>query len=560
MSSLQTNNLNATLGDFLFDCLKKEGITHIFGIPGDYNFTLLDTLENRNDITFINAKNELNAGYAADGYAREKGIAAMITTFGVGEMSACNAVAGAYSESVPIIHIVGSPKSGDQQSKKLMHHTLMDGDYDVFRKVYENITEYTAILTPENAAWEIPAAIKTAKKTKKPVYLSVSIDLVTKPIQKLSGQQNEPVKTNDESLKAAINHAGKLLENANNAAILTDRDTMRFGLQKQVKEFAEYAKLPVAQTMQGKGGFDETHPLYIGMYNGQFGSEAVKRIIEEADCLFIVGPVWSDVNTANFTAELNRENIIEIYPDSVKVGQAQYMNILASDMLLSLMELQYQDTEPATKPEFPYERTSFEREQLLKASTYYPLIENRLKENDIVVAETGTFSYGVSQIRLPKGASYIAQGGWQSIGYGIPAAFGACMASGNRRVLLFTGDGSLQLTVQEISSMLENDCKPIIFILNNKGYTIEKYLNVKTKNQDYNNIPEWKYKKLTEIFGEGALYKSAETNGELEDAISVAENADKLVIIEMIVKDPLDGPEYLVKMRSFLEEQEKQQA
>lgn len=154
MSSLQNFNQNATLGDFLFDCLKKEGITHIFGIPGDYNFTLLDTLENRNDMTFINAKNELNAGYAADGYAREKGISAMITTFGVGEMSACNAVAGAYSESVPIIHIVGSPKSGDQQSKKLMHHTLMDGDYDVFRKVYENITEYTAILTPENAAWE----------------------------------------------------------------------------------------------------------------------------------------------------------------------------------------------------------------------------------------------------------------------------------------------------------------------------------------------------------------------------------------------------------------------
>lgn len=135
-----THEENRTLGQYLFDCLKEEGIDEIFGVPGDYNFSLLDTLEKYEGIQFINGRNELNAGYAADGYARIKGMAALITTFGVGELSACNAVAGAYSESVPIIHIVGSPKSTEQQEKKLLHHTLMDGDYDVFRKVYENIT------------------------------------------------------------------------------------------------------------------------------------------------------------------------------------------------------------------------------------------------------------------------------------------------------------------------------------------------------------------------------------------------------------------------------------
>ncbi|MCQ6267603.1 thiamine pyrophosphate-binding protein [Fictibacillus sp. WQ 8-8] len=140
-------------------------------------------------------------------------------------------------------------------------------------------------------------------------------------------------------------------------------------------------------------------------------------------------------------------------------------------------------------------------------------------------------------------------------------AFGACMAAKDRRVLLFTGDGSLQLTVQEISSMLENGCKPIIFILNNNGYTIEKYLNVKVEieKQKYNEIPSWNYTKLAEAFGREAFTKQVRTNQELDDAITEAERlqGEKLCMIELVVEDPMDAPEYLQKMRAFLEKQEK---
>lgn len=148
--------------------------------------------------------------------------------------------------------------------------------------------------------------------------------------------------------------------------------------------------------------------------------------------------------------------------------------------------------------------------------------------------------------------TYITQGGWQSIGYATPSTFGACIAAPERRVLLFTGDGSLQLTAQEISSMLANDCKPIIFVLNNCGYTIEKYLNVKTENQLYNQIPNWEYTKLPEAFGESAFTAVVKTNKELDDAIKQAEGANKLCIIEMIINNPLDAPEYMVKMREYL--------
>ncbi|WP_285769517.1 thiamine pyrophosphate-binding protein [Peribacillus sp. SI8-4] len=551
---------NRTLGQYLYDCLKEEGITEIFGVPGDYNFSLLDTLEEYEGIEFINGRNELNAGYAADAYARVKGIAALITTFGVGEMSACNAVAGAYSENVPLIHIVGSPKSMMQKEKAMAHHTLMDGDFDVFRKVYEHITGYTVILTPENAATEIPTAIRIAKTKKKPVYMVVAIDLVSKPVLSHSEPLENEAETNQEALQSAVKHIKKMLEPVKKAAMLVDMKTLRYNLGESVQQLAERLNVPVASLMQGKSGFDESHPQYIGVYAGAFGSQEVTKTVEEAECIFAVGPVWSDTNTSKKTAKLDPLKIVEIQPDSLKVGAASYMNVRAEDFLHALMDIGFRQEESVTVSAFPYDSMAGDSVAPLKAFSYYPRIQRMLKEDDIVVTETGTFSYGMSQVRLPKGVTYIAQGGWQSIGYATPAAFGACIADKNRRVLLFTGDGSLQLTAQEISSMLENGCKPIIFVLNNDGYTIEKFLNVKVdiEKQTYNEIPAWNYTKLPEAFGREAFTARVETNSELDDAIKKAQdlNGEKLCLIELIVKDQMDGPEYMQKLRRYLEKQE----
>ncbi|MFJ7752590.1 alpha-keto acid decarboxylase family protein [Peribacillus muralis] len=551
---------NRTLGQYLYDCLREEGITEIFGVPGDYNFSLLDTLEDYEGIEFINGRNELNAGYAADAYARVKGISALITTFGVGEMSACNAIAGAYSENVPLIHIVGSPKSVMQKEKAIAHHTLMDGDFDVFRKVYEHITGYTVILTPENAAREIPAAIMLAKSKKKPVYMVVAIDLVTKPLIFHSEPLENEAKTNQETLQAAVEHIRKMLEPVKKAALLVDMKTLRYNLGGSVQQLAEQLNVPVASLMQGKSGFDESHPQYIGVYGGAFGRQEVTKIVEEADCLIAVGPVWSDTNTSKETAKLDPLKMVEIQPDSLKVGAASYMDVKAEDVLHALKDIGFKMEESVAAMAFPYDTMADDPSAPIEAASYYPRIQQMLKEDDIVVTETGTFSYGMSQVRLPKGVTYIAQGGWQSIGYATPAAFGACIADKNRRVLLFTGDGSLQLTAQEISSMLENGCKPIIFILNNDGYTIEKFLNVKVDidKQTYNEIPAWNYTKLPEAFGKDAFTARVETNRELDEAITNAQdlNGEKLCLIELIVKDPMDGPEYMQKMRQYLEKQE----
>ncbi|MFF2449735.1 alpha-keto acid decarboxylase family protein [Neobacillus sp. NPDC058068] len=559
-SGTQTGTPQKTVGQYLFDCLKLEGITEIFGVAGDYNFTLLDTLERYNGIRFISGRNELNSGYAADGYTRIKGISALITTFGVGELSACNAIAGANSEHVPIIHIVGAPPDKDQKEHKLMHHTLMDGNFDVFRKVYEHIAAYTAVLTPENAKIEIPNAIRISKEKKKPVYLVVADDLVTKPITAREEPMPPRPMSNLKTLQAAADHVRKLLERAHRPVILVDVKTMRFGLQTAVRQLADAMNVPVVTMMFGKGAFDEAHQNYIGMYLGSFGSSEVQSTVENADCIIAIGMVWADTNTANFTAKLNPLVTVNIQPDMVKVAEAEYPNVLATDMLQAVQKVGYKGKGLAGKLSFPYDQVKASADEPLMAAGYYPRFQRMLKESDIVIVETGTFYNGMAEVRLPSNVTYIGQGGWESIGYATPSAFGASIAAPERRVLLFTGDGSLQLTAQEISSILYYGCKPIIFVLNNDGYTIEKYLNVKTEDQKYNQIPRWSYTKLAEAYGGNAFTVTVRTFGELDQAITQAEKerAERLCIIEMIAGNPMDAPEYMRRMRSYMEKQEMQ--
>ncbi|WP_409293801.1 alpha-keto acid decarboxylase family protein [Peribacillus sp. SCS-26] len=546
-----------TVGEFLLECLRKESVTEIFGVPGDFNFPLLDTIEVFEGVSFITSRNELNGGYAADGYARLKGMGALITTFGVGEMSACNSIAGSYSEHVPVVHIVGSPESSQQKEGKLLHHSLMDGDFGVFHRAYQNITAYSAVVTPENAAKVIPEALAAAKNQKKPVYLQIAIDVVTQP---LGSEVQLPAQTkkSDENLGLAVEKAAELLKSARSPILLMDIKGYRWHLEGQMEKLAEVLNSPVVSLMQGKGGFNEQHKLYLGMLGGQFGSSEVAQAVAEADCIVAAGLQRSDMNMAKFTIELDQEKLIDIQPHSIRIGNKEFDNVGAEDFITELLERNLPKKNAVVEHAFPYDRKSGTGDDKLEASAYYPRIQEMLKPQDVIVVETGTLFYGMSQVRLPEGASYIAQGGWQSIGYSCPAAFGAAMADRDRRVILFTGDGSLQLTVQEISSMLEHGCRPIIFVLNNHGYTIEKYLNIETEHQPYNNIPQWEYAKLPAVFGHDAFTLQVRTNRELDEAISQAEKEQeqKLCLIEMIVGDPMDAPQYLKKINEYMEKQQ----
>lgn len=135
-----------TVIEHVLSRLRETGVTDIFGVPGDFAFPVNDAICHAPGMRWIGCCNELNAAYAADGYARIKGVGALCTTYGVGELSALAGIAGSYAEHLPIFHLVGMPNMAVQASRALVHHTLGNGEYDLFHRMTEPVVCARSIL------------------------------------------------------------------------------------------------------------------------------------------------------------------------------------------------------------------------------------------------------------------------------------------------------------------------------------------------------------------------------------------------------------------------------
>ncbi|CAM3955482.1 alpha-keto acid decarboxylase family protein [Alkalicoccus chagannorensis] len=540
-----------TVRALLFDALRDAGILDVFGVPGDYNFALFDELETRPDLRMIVSRNELNAGYSADGYARIKGASALLTTFGVGDLSAANAMAGAASESIPIIHVVGSPPSSTQEANALAHHTLMNGDFDVFRRIHSELSAEAVQVTPENAAETIPRVIQLALEQRQPVYLDIPQDTAKAEIDMPEPTFPAPIEAKHAEKTADWIHESLRL--AENPVLLVDMYTSRFGLEDAVTAFSRHYQLPTAQTLQGKSAFPEQDKQYIGMYGGRFGPEDVREQVEGADLLLTAGLLLSDFNTAKFTADLPDSKRIDLQPFHTSLFGEWIEGAPAAAVLDHLL-----DKENVVRP--PGERHVQwhvqwhlpEETAPLRAASYYPLIEDALSSDDLLVVETGSFSYGMPYVQLPPGARMLSQGSWQSIGYALPAAVGAAAAAPETRCWCFIGDGSFQLTVQELSALQTEGLSLTIVLLNNSGYSVERNLHPARPHAAYNDIPSWDYKRITEAFVPDAETITVRRAGELQEVLE-RPAPEGVRLIEMMVEDAEDAPPHLRALNDYLQ-------
>lgn len=540
-----------TVAEYLVDRLADLGVTEFFGVPGDFNFNICTAIEASDKARWIGCCNELNAGYAADGYARVKGVGAVVTTFGVGELSAINAVAGAYSEHVPVFKIVGSPATSIQKGQALIHHTLGNGDFDTFAKMYASVTAAQTRLTAQNAAAEIERAIGIATTKKRPVYINIPADVCSQTIAGFVPRYGAP-SPDPLAIREAVSEIKRLLERAVRPVIVADAKVMRLGLQEELRAFIEKSNLPATTLVMGKSVIDEQHPNFIGTYNGKLISPETSRIVENADLLIAFGCLLTDTNSAAFTVKYDPGKTISVQEDHVKVRRARYENVSMKDLLASLTEKVEPSTRPLPKVAFGARKAQGDRSQKLFVDYIYGRIQTFLKSGDIMVAETGSTMEGLQDIQLPSAVEFHNQGLWMSIGYATPAAFGAAMAAPDRRVVLMTGDGSHQLTAQEISSMLRYGVKPIIIVLNNDGYMIERYLCDDPMDK-FNDIAPWNYARLPEAFGaKDAFVAQARTVGEFDKALEEAAASGKFAYIEAFT-DMMDAPKVMRDIRSHRE-------
>src|SRR6516225_9651674 len=334
--SIRRRTMAQTIIQHVLSRLYDLGVKDVFGVPGDYAFPINDAVCSDSRLRWVGCCNELNAAYAADGYARIRGLAALNTTYGVGELSAINGITGAYAEHLPIFHLVGMPASTVQQAHGLVHHTLGNGEFDLFHKMTEPVVCARAIMTPDNCVAETERLIAAALYHRRPVYMAFPFDYANLPVVASAPTAAVISQTDQVALEAAVAAIADAIHAARSACILPGILIARCGLGAQATAVVEASGLPFATMFMDKSVLDESHPQYIGMYDGRMMNEDIRAFVEGCDCVLGIGAMLTDFNSGAFTATLDRSRSINIMPDRVRVGTAVYYNVGMKDVLNQL--------------------------------------------------------------------------------------------------------------------------------------------------------------------------------------------------------------------------------
>lgn len=482
-----------TVADYLLDRLAGCGIGHLFGVPGDYNLQFLDHVIDHPTLRWVGCANELNAAYAADGYARMSGTGALFTTFGVGELSAINGIAGSYAEYVPVLHIVGAPCSAAQQRGELMHHTLGDGDFRHFYRMSQAISVASSILDEQNACFEIDRVLGEMLAARRPGYIMLPADVAKKTAIPPTEALALPVHEAQSGVETAFRyHARQCLMNSRRIALLADFLAGRFGLRPLLQRWMAETPIAHATLLMGKGLFDEQHPNFVGTYSAGASSKEVRQAIEDADRVICVGTRFVDTLTAGFTQQLPAERTLEIQPYASRIGET-WFNLPMAQAVSTLRELCLECAFAPPPTRSAGQPVRIDKGELTQES-FWQTLQQYLKPGDIILVDQGTAAFGAAALSLPDGAEVVVQPLWGSIGYSLPAAFGAQTACPDRRVILIIGDGAAQLTIQEMGSMLRDGQAPVILLLNNDGYTVERAIHGAA--QRYNDIASWNWTQI----------------------------------------------------------------
>lgn len=548
--------MKITIGNYILKRLKELNINHIIGEPGDFNLEFLEQIEEDGEIDFVGMSNELNAAFAADGYANENGVSALMTTYSVGDLNALGGIAGSVAEHRPIIIISGTPPLFAMRESKMTHHTLADGDYKNVRRAMSEFVDDSVLLTPANAAFEIDRLIQIAITYKKSVnielpsnisYLEIDVPDDIKAIEKIKQKSDE------ERLDSAYKKIEEMFKKSKNPVILVDEAIDRYGVHDQILELIERTQTPFAALATAKAYYNESHPLYLGIYQGDDSEDKVKDAVENADFLISIDPVFMQANNGDFTIELPEESIL-VYADYVKIGLDIYEAVFVKDLVEKAIENASKNNEIKNVNTIKEKKFSLEEDKLIIQEDFYAQIARYFKSNDVVYGETGTASHGLTEIKIPDGVKLVRSQIWGSIGAMLPMQMGAMLASPEKRHILLIGDGSFQVSAQSLSRMIYNRQNPIIFLIDNDGYTIERF--IMGMKRSYNDIPKWDYSLLPKAFDkDGTNMKTAEvrTQGELEEVLKDLDKISEGIIITVYMHQE-DSPEVMIEYGKNKEE------
>ena len=547
-----------TVASYLVRRLQQLGVEDAFGVPGDYVLDFLDVVIEEG-IHWRGTCNELNAAYAADGYARLKGMGLVVVTYGVGTLSAINGVAGAYAERVPLVVVSGSAHSVHQKNENSCIHHLSGRHESQLAAFREFTVAQVAISDSLQAPKQLDDALKTAMEHRRPVYIEIPLDLVYSPCADMEGPLNLKGnrETDKESLNNALEASLELFKAAERPIILAGVEVHRLNLQETFRALVEKTGCPFATYQEAKSLIEEQHPQFIGNYFGACSRPETQNFIESSDCVLRLGIVDNDVSTGIYTANLPEETLITASAGQVKVQSKCYEKIALSDFippLLTRLDCKACDEATCATIRGDFAPRALKAQRALEVDYVYRRFNAFLKPNYVLIADAGDALFGSADMQCYQNG-FISQSHYLSIGYALPATFGISLAAPNKRAVLMIGDGSFQMTAQELSSIIRSDKPTVVFIFNNDGYVIERLIH----DGPYNDIQPWHYHAIYGVFGGKAENgMKVATEGELEKALEDIENRQEESFLVNLILPSDKACDALIRLGKAIRDKQQQ--
>jgi TPP-dependent 2-oxoacid decarboxylase len=530
------------LGDFLVAYLRRYGVSHIFGLPGDLVLGLFHRFGRSRDLEIVTFSHEPSVGFAADGYARStRRLGVVCVTYGAGGHNVVNPVAGAYAEQVPLLVVSGGPGEAEQKLAGVHHQAK---DVEGQHRIFEEVTCAARILLhPDLAAEEIHEVVRTIATEHRPGYLEIHRDMaemtipVPKHIQEWNGAFPRPA-SDARKLDEAVGEAASRLREAKRPVLIGGVELFRERAEGEFMRLAEKLRVPVVTTVLAKGVFPMDHPQHMGIHIGPFSAPAIQKRVADADLVLALGTQLTDMNLGAAKPQVHRERSVWAVSQRVNVSFHSYTDVELKDFVGKLAQqklpvfkesVRYHDNLKRK----PVKRTSKRGLRKLSVNDMLLEVNEFLATHDDepydVFAESGDMLFGGLEVRVPDGGLYFAQGYYASMGFAVPAAMGAEIGTG-RRPLILCGDGGFQMTGPEISHAPVRGLSPVVVLVNNAGWGIFRPV---TPRRDLLEIPPWPYAELAQAWGGVGI--RAQNRDELREALRAAHEVKGFVIIEACV-------------------------
>lgn len=527
------SDLSQNVGNYLIQRLYDHDVRHIFGVPGDFVLGFYQELIQSNKLKVINTCDEQGAAFAADAYARINGLGVVCVTYCVGGLKIVNATAQAFAEKSPVVVISGAPGIKERRKNPLLHHKVRD--FDTQQKIFEHITVDSVLVdNPRTAAKDIDRVLSSATRYKRPVYIELPRDKVSIPIYQeqyvdpsttysKTAKIEEECETDMDSMQEALAEATAMINSSKQPVIIAGVEIHRFGLQDKLLRLTYKTNIPVVATVLSKSVISEDHPSYLGVYEGAMGHQSVREYVESSDCLILLGALMTDINFSISPTPIEQSKSIYVTSEKLSIKYHNFENVLLQDFLISLIEapLERKDfvlVEKQGNIKNNNKHFSAARNQKITVKRLFERLNFSITDNRIVIADVGDSLFGALDLTVHGQTDFLSPAYYCSMGFAVPAAIGAQLASPTLRPIVIVGDGAFQMTGMEISTIIRFALNPIIIILNNKGYGTERPM----LDGPFNDILPWNYYRIPEIIGHGKGFV-IETEDQLEEALLAAE-------------------------------------